>query len=585
MKAFTLGGLTTRLAKPDEGVWDMMDVSFDQRLANWSVLEEKRFLADRLLKAWSWKSRLGPSFPLIGCLMGGTGTGKSTIFNSLAGRIISEVSKRRPSTTTPKILAHETAVEGLIACPFLASHPEQESRPRQWQETIETHQDLDISDLILVDTPDFDSAELSHHVIADNFFLISDLIILITSQEKYADLTGHQVTQRALDWGKTIIFVMNKVASDTAYDDFRQGLHGRGFSVEPIRIERLDSPPSLIPGLRNRREFASLFAAEDGKGNREQVRAREMDRLREKTERELGAFLDAIDKEQQRLAHVNSRIATILQEVVRGMEERLDAVVSRETEVRIRERLQGLLRKYDILFVPRMMVRHTLKKAFLLVTEWLGGPAADSTRLTNEKAVRSEDLRESRAAARLEPLEAAIAKLNLKVAELLCADSLFDDLCRVVQTEVPRWDREKIRALYDEAFPGVEQLLEREFQQLREGLSGTDELKLYGSYTLWALLLITVEITVLGGSALLDALLGTVIMPFIPKLVLNAKVVDLLRDIGLRVEREHRETLRDIVQRQAALYTQRLSRMLPGQEKLQELQETRERLKRLAQPR
>ncbi len=560
----------------------MRDMSFDPRLANWSVLEEKKFLADRLLKAWSWKSRLGPSFPLIGCLMGGTGTGKSTVFNSLAGRIISEVSKRRPSTLTPKILAHEIAVEGLMACPFLTSHPGQESPPHQWHKVIETHHDLDISALILVDTPDFDSAELAHHVIADNFFLISDLVILVTSQEKYADLTGHEVSQKALDWGKTTIFVMNKVASDTAYDDFRKGLHARGFRVDPIRIERLDSSPSLIPGLRNRDEFARLFAAEDEEKNCAHVRAHEMDRLREKTENELDAFLSAIGKEQQRIAHVNSRIAAILQEVVQGMGERLDAVVSRQTESHIRERLQGLLRKYDILFVPRMMVRNALKKVFFTMAEWLGGPTADSPRLADERAIRAEDLRETRAAARLEPLEAAIAKLNLKIAELLCADSLFDDLCRVVQADVPRWDRDKIRALYDEAFPGVEQLLEREFQQLREGLSGTDELKLYGSYTLWALLLITVEITVLGGSALLDALLGTVIMPFIPKLVLNAKVVDLLRDIGLRVEREHRETLRDILQRQAELYTQGLSHMLPGQEQIQGLRETRERLTRLS---
>jgi hypothetical protein len=563
----------------------MMDMSFDRRLAHWPVLEEQRLLADRLLEAWSWKSRLGPSFPLIGCLMGGTGTGKSTVFNSLAGRVISDVSNRRPSTTKPKILAHEAAVDGLMACPFLVVQSERDTPPPLWQEDIETHQDLAIFDLILVDTPDFDSAELGHHLIADNFFLISDLIILITSQEKYADMTAYQVSQKALEWGKKVIFVMNKVASDTAYDDFRQGLLARGFSEQPIRIERLNASPSLIPGLRNRVEFAGLFAAEDGQGNREHVRAREMDRLREKAECELGSFLDAIGKEQQRVAHVNSRIAASLQEVVQEMEERLDAVVSRETETHIRERLQGLLRKYDVLFVPRMMVRNALKKAFITVAEWLGGPAADFTGMTDEKTVRSNDLREIRAEARLEPLEAAIAKLNLKVAELLCSDSLTDDLCKVVHTDVPRWNREKMRALYDEAFPGVEQLLEREFQQLREGLSGTDELKLYGSYTLWALLLITVEITVLGGSALLDALLGTVLMPFIPKLVLNAKVVDLLRDIGLRVEREHRETLRDIVQRQAGLYTQTLSRMLPEQEKVRTLQETREKLQRLAQPR
>jgi hypothetical protein len=563
----------------------MKELSFDRRLINWSLLEEKKLLADRLLKAWSWKSGLGTSFPLIGCLMGGTGTGKSTLFNSLAGRTISAVSKRRPATVKPKILAHDTAIGGLMACPFLGSDPDGNSPSDQWGECIEAHQDSEVCDLILVDTPDFDSAELAHHRIADNFFLISDIIILVTSQEKYADLTGHQVSQRALEWGKTTLFIMNKVASDSAYEDFRRGLHARGLRVEPIRIERFDSSPSLIPGLRDRPEFADLFTGGDGKRNREQVRARELDRLRENTEQALDDFLSAIAREQQRIAQVNARITVIFQEIAQGMEERLDAVVSQETEAHIRERLQGLLRKYDILFVPRMMVRNTIKRVFLTMVRWVGGPAEDFATLADEKAIRSEDLRKSRSAARLEPLEAAIARVNRQISALVCSDAHAEDLCRVAQADVPRWDRDKIRALYEEAFPGVEQLLEREFQKLRDGLSGPDEMKLYGSYTLWAVLLIIVEITVLGGSALLDAFLGTVIMPFIPKLVLSAKVVDLLRDIGLRVEREHRETLRDILQRQAELYSQRFSQMLPSRETLQGLRETREGLKGPTQPR
>ena len=54
---------------------------------------------------------------------------------------------------------------------------------------------------------------------------------------------------------------------------------------------------------------------------------------------------------------------------------------------------------------------------------------------------------------------------------------------------MPRWSPEEIRSHYDAAFPGMEHLLEAEFNRFRDGLSRTDELKLYGSYTLWALFL------------------------------------------------------------------------------------------------
>lgn len=556
----------------------MLDFPFDPRLSNQPSLEHKRLLADRLLTAWSWKSHLPSSFPAIGCLMGGTGTGKSTIFNSLAGKVISEVSKRRPSTTRPTILAHAVWVDELSNCPFLESPAEQNRCAAHDHGRIEVLQDFDNLELALVDTPDFDSAELDHHLIADNFFLISDFIILIASQEKYADFTAHQVSQKALEWDKRVLFVMNKVSSDAAFEDFRRTLHGRGFIGEPVRIERVDPSPVIIPGLADRDGFTRLFAGAGGKGVREEIRHREMDTLRRHTKRGLDDLIDAIDKEEQRILYVKRRIGAIQEEVVRDMEDRMHAVVSRDTEAHIRNRLQELLRKYDILFVPRMIVRNTVTKAFFSVIEWLGGRSASTPDQADEKTVISEDLRVARSVAKLEPLEAAVARLNVHIADMLCSDSRFEDLCKVARTDVPRWDHEKVRRQYEEAFPGVEQLLEREFQALREGLSETDELKLYGSYTLWAVLLIVVEITVLGGSAMLDALLGTVIMPFIPKWVLNAKVVDLLKDIGLRVEREHRATLRDIVHRQAELYSQSFTTLLPEPLTMQRLREMQNKL-------
>lgn len=557
----------------------MMDVAIDTRLGTWDSLEQKRLLADRMTTAWSWKSRLRRSFPVIGCLMGGTGTGKSTIFNSLAGKQISEVSKRRPSTTRPMVLAPSSAVDELLTCPFLETGVASDASADKRHPTIDVLADFAHPDLVLVDTPDFDSAEIGHHVIANNFFLISDFIILVTSQEKYADFTAHEVSRKALEWDKTVMFVMNKVSSDAAYDDFCQNLSDRGFKGEPARIERLEPSPSIIPGLAERSGFGRLFAVADSESNREHIRSHEMRVLRQHTAQAVGSFIDAIDREEERIAHVNRRIAAIEEQVLSSMEERTHTVVSRETEVHIRDRLQELLRKYDILFVPRMLVRNTLWKAYSSVSGWLLGKPADESGFADEKKMRFEDLKEARSVARLEPLEAAIASLNMQTAQLLCSDSLTDDLCKIAQTDVPRWDPHTIRSLYDEAFPGVEKFLEREFQHLREGLSGTDELKLYGSYTLWAVFLIVVEITVLGGSAMLDALLGTVIMPFIPKWVLNVKVVDLLKDIGLRVEREHRQTLRDIIHRQAELYSGTFNGLLPAKESVHELREMRDRLR------
>jgi hypothetical protein len=395
-------------------------------------------------------------------------------------------------------------------------------------------------------------------------------LVFITSQEKYADLAGHEMQTRARQWGKKAIFVMNKAVSDTAYNDFKSLIRALGYEAEPIRIERREPSPDLIPGLRNRPEFAELLAEASGRSGKT-IRKEELGRLRERTLASLNDLTSSLEFQVQRVAAVNSEIRRILEEVSRGMEAQLDAIVSDDMEVQIRNRLQRLLRKYDILFVPRMMVRNALKSLFSAVAEIFVSRDVGAMSQDDERGIRTEDFEAAKAVARLQPLEWATARLNLAIAQMLSSNPALEDLCQVALTDVPRWSREEIRAHYDAAFPGMEHLLEAEFNRFRDGLSRTDELKLYGSYTVWALFLITAEIVVGGGFTLLDALLNTVIVPFIPKWLLNLKVLDVLREIGERVDREHRNTLRGILQGQAELYAEQFSRLVPGDTVLQDL--------------
>ena len=77
---------------------------------------------------------------------------------------------------------------------------------------------------------------------------------------------------------------------------------------------------------------------------------------------------------------------------------------------------------------------------------------------------------------------------------------------------------------------------------------------------------------------MLDAILNSVIVPFIPKWLLNLKVLDVLREIGERVDREHRNTLRGILQEQAELYMEQFSRLVPGDAVLEKLRSLEENL-------
>lgn len=546
---------------------DILDLTLDQRLTEHGLLEEKRFQAERLVKAFLWKSGVSKEFPRIVCLMGGTGTGKSTLFNSMAGRKISDVGTRRPYTLQAVIRVHADWVEQLRSCPFL--------KENQADATLVMYSDAHSGDAILVDTPDFDSVEVANRVIAENFFIISDTMLFVTSQEKYADLAGLKVTEMAREWAKNTVFVMNKVASEAAYSDFVRSLAAHGFQVEPIRVERLECSPELIPGLRNRPGFNELLHAGSHAGQAE-IKALELDRLRFRAVRSLEDLDCALNEQLRRIESVNSRIRGTLAEVSSEMGLQLDAIVTEDLEGQIRGRLQSLLRKYDILFVPRMLVRNAVREVFGAIADFFGATQHKSG--ATDRDIRTEDLEQARSAVRLKPLESAVAVLNRKVAELLSSDQSLDDLRAIARKDVPRLGTDEIRSLYEEAFPGIEHLLEEEFTHFKDGLSLKDEFKLYGSYTAWALFIITAEVVMGGGFTLLDALLNTVIMPFIPKWLLNLKVLDVLREIGERVDRKHRQVMNNILSQQAESYTSEFSGLLPDSGKMAQIMDLKKSL-------
>lgn len=545
--------------------------SFDTRLIEYEALEGSRFQADNLLKTLRWKSTHLRDWPLIVCLMGGTGTGKSTIFNSLTGRSISKVGVQRPCTNQAIVLIHEEFVSSLDHFPCFEKDCRNDFQlyPHRW---------TDLKHLVLVDTPDFDSVATANHLIAKRFFLLSDVLILVTSQEKYADFLCRELASRALTWGKKTIFLMNKVASHEAFDDYLDSLRQHGDSLEPVRVERIDPPPECIDRLRSQTQFSGLFRGRLSIPQLDQIRSEELLQLMSQSEIALADLENSIRLAANRIHFANSKIDEIFTSVSQEMHNRLDVVLSSELEAQIKSRLAGFLRQYDILFVPRMMARKTIGKIvsgiqglFTLSTE--SAPSFDHT-----TRILTRDIEPALHSARLQPLEEAVAKFNLRTSEFLSQDPKFSDLCAVARESVSRFNSEKIRALYERAFPGIERVVEIEVDRFRRGLSTVDEIKLYGSYTLWALLIVTVELAVGGGFTLLDALLNTVIMPFIPPWLLRLKVMDLLREIGERADAGHREAVQNVLKSQAQLYKDEFSALLPNDEALGELRRIRESL-------
>ncbi len=523
-------------------------------------IEETRFLVE----LFDWKSGVARNLPPIVCVMGGTGTGKSTIFNSLVSSDISSVSVKRPCTMNAIILANASHRDILFQAPFVFGGEEAQAQ-------LITQPGDELNSFILVDTPDFDSIAEGNKTIAQKFLMLSDVVIFVTSQEKYGDLICRRTLEQARDWGKKILLVMNKVTSQAALEEYSSFTGSLGTVDQPIVIPRLTGMPNRIDKLTDQPQFSRLFTDISGQTGSARIKSHELDCLKSRTVSDLEKLLLSIQGQIDRISELNRKIDTISEEAALKLNKDLDAIVSQDVEKRMKSRLQSLLRKYDILFVPRLMIRNAFNTLIGYVSGYLSFREKNEAPV-DDKEIRFEDFSDIQSLAPLGPLDQSVTNLNLGVAQILASSPVYDDLRLIALKDVDRLSLKTIKGLYEEAFPGLEEILETEFEKIRQGLTRYDEIKLYGSYTLWAVLLITFEIVIGGGLTLLDLLLNSVIVPFIPKWLLDLKILDILRAIAEKVDAEHRACLRNILFKQARLYTECFASLTPDQKAVSEIE-------------
>ncbi|UBU12776.1 YfjP family GTPase [Nonomuraea gerenzanensis] len=201
----------------------------------------------------------------VAALAGATGSGKSSLYNALAGEDLADVGVTRPTTST----AQAALWDGAGAGPLL-----------DWLDVPRRHSATDpgLTGLVLLDLPDHDSIRLSHRLEVDRLVEQVDLLVWVVDPQKYADAALHERYLRPLAAHQDVmVVVLNQVdrlpadAVNRCLRDLRRlldddGLPGIAVLAVSARTGKgLDELRALLGDrVTRRRSWSARLAADIG---------------------------------------------------------------------------------------------------------------------------------------------------------------------------------------------------------------------------------------------------------------------------------------------------------------------------------
>ncbi len=195
------------------------------------------------------KERLQAGLGLtVAALAGGTGSGKSSLFNALTSLEFAEVGDLRPTTQEPSACvwnADAGVLLDMIGVP---------GERRISHDSILTAGTHDLDSLVLIDLPDHDSVNVMHSAEVARILPKVDVLIWVLDPQKYADHLIHESYLAAMrERRDQMIVVLNQIdivpvsRTQTLVDDVRRLLKKDGLAGVPVFATSAHDLDSLDP--------------------------------------------------------------------------------------------------------------------------------------------------------------------------------------------------------------------------------------------------------------------------------------------------------------------------------------------------
>ena len=316
---------------------------------------------------------------LLGCrayltlaIAGGTGVGKSTLINALAGAEISPAGPVRPKTDLA-VVFHHRDWEGELPWPaeFLAE-------PRRG------HRIEGLSDLVILDLPDFDSVAAEHRVLAASILEDVDLVLWVVTPEKYADQALYDTLAASPQARENFVFVLNKI--DKLNADSPDVLKGKTAELADDFVDRLAAAGVLSPRVfafsarqaltspaRSEADgFQELNALLEGRRDDKEVRAILALNVEHEYDRTVGRLAGEVDTSS--LSHKTTHLLKHIHDQWRKLEETIPGIARELLGSSGRDRIETILFRHSRCVGP---VRALLTVG-LHLRALLRGPGAES---------------------------------------------------------------------------------------------------------------------------------------------------------------------------------------------------------------
>ena len=296
---------------------------------------------DRLARLWRGvRARAAePRAPLLVVVAGGSGAGKSTTVNTLAGIRVAETGVVRPTTRTPTLACHpedrawftdDRVLPDLVR---VAGDAPLATSARALRVVVSEALPRGAA---LLDTPDVDSVEVANHALAEEALDAADAWLWLVTARSYADEVGMGYLRRARERQALLAVALTQVREEEraeVADDLDRRLAEEGLApalravVPHAVVEEGALPATAVADLSG---WLADLAPTD---RRVQTRQAALAGLRTALPRELAGLLAAVEREERRAARLARESAAPFDEVATRLGAELEEGLPLRAEV------------------------------------------------------------------------------------------------------------------------------------------------------------------------------------------------------------------------------------------------------------